>query len=336
MINLQNEFLTFHDSIKLDDENATLRSKRDILLNKLSKNISEDAASYTHFNQGSYAMGTGIKPEKGDYDIDVGLKFNIDKADYDDPIDVKKWVKDALDGHTKSVKIRRSCVTVTYQEDGEDAYHVDFAVYANNNEDGEMYIAKGKENSLPENKYWEISCPQELISEINGKYDDADDRAQFKRIIRYLKKWKSNKFSVSGNSAPTGIALTILAYKFFQVSKKYDSYAEKYVYDDFSALKTLINKIKWEFQPTYDADDDVIYYTIKTELIVKPYNNLFEKMTNKQMDDFYNKVVEFQELLEEATTEDKRDKACKILRKIWGDDFPITYDRSMVGTSESA
>ena len=336
MINLQNEFLTFHDSIKLDDENATLRSKRDILLNKLAKNISEEAASYTHFNQGSYAMGTGIKPEKGDYDIDVGLKFNIDKADYDDPIDVKKWVKDALDVHTKSVKIRRSCVTVTYQEDGEDAYHVDFAVYANNNEDGEMYIAKGKENSLPENKYWEISCPQELISEINGKYEDADDRAQFKRVIRYLKKWKSNKFLVSGNLAPTGIALTILAYKFFQVSKKYDPYAEKYVYDDFSALKTLINKIKWEFQPTYDVDDDVIYYTIKTGLIVKPYNNLFEKMTNKQMDDFYNKVVECEELLEEVVTEGRRDKACEILRKIWGDDFPITYDRSMVGTSESA
>ena len=37
-MNLQREFLEFHDNIKLDDENDTLREKRDILLNKLSKN----------------------------------------------------------------------------------------------------------------------------------------------------------------------------------------------------------------------------------------------------------------------------------------------------------
>ena len=135
MVNLQSEFIDFHNTIKLDIENATLREKRDILLKKLKDKISEDAASYTSFNQGSYAMGTGIKPDDGDYDIDVGLKFDINQDDYSDPIEVKKWVKNALDGHTKKVVIRRSCVTVTYQGDGEDAYHVDFAVYAAKNPD---------------------------------------------------------------------------------------------------------------------------------------------------------------------------------------------------------
>ena len=113
MVNVQSEFLTFHDKIKLSEENQELRNKRDILLNKLRKNISDKAASFTTFNQGSYAMGTGIKPDDGDFDIDVGLKFDIDHDDYSDPVQVKQWVKDALDGHTKSVKIRRSCVTVT-------------------------------------------------------------------------------------------------------------------------------------------------------------------------------------------------------------------------------
>ena len=130
MVNVQSEFLTFHDKIKLSEENQELRNKRDILLNKLRKNISDKAASFTTFNQGSYAMGTGIKPDDGDFDIDVGLKFDIDHDDYSDPVQVKQWVKDALDGHTKSVKIRRSCVTVTYQKDKEPIYHVDFAVYA--------------------------------------------------------------------------------------------------------------------------------------------------------------------------------------------------------------
>ena len=104
MVNLQSEFITFHDAIKLDSENEILREKRDILLNKLKEKISDDATSYTHFNQGSYAMGTGIKPNDGDYDIDVGLKFDIDHDDYEDPVVVKKWIKDALDGHTKKME----------------------------------------------------------------------------------------------------------------------------------------------------------------------------------------------------------------------------------------
>ena len=84
MVNVQSEFLTFHDKIKLSEENQELRNKRDILLNKLRKNISDKAASFTTFNQGSYAMGTGIKPDDGDFDIDVGLKFDIDHDDYSD------------------------------------------------------------------------------------------------------------------------------------------------------------------------------------------------------------------------------------------------------------
>ena len=38
MLNLQSEFIKFHDEIKLTyDDNAELREKRDILLNKLKK-----------------------------------------------------------------------------------------------------------------------------------------------------------------------------------------------------------------------------------------------------------------------------------------------------------
>ena len=162
MINLQKEFIEFDDKIKLSyDDNSELREKRDILLKKLKENISKDAASFTHFNQGSYAMMTGIKPDSGDYDIDVGLRFSLTREDYPDPVSVKQWVYDALNGHTKKVEIRRSCVTVTYQEDGEDAYHVDFACYAD--EDDNLYIGKGKKNSEKENRFWDESDPMGLI-----------------------------------------------------------------------------------------------------------------------------------------------------------------------------
>ena len=326
MVNLQSEFIKFHEAIKLSDENDTLRQKREILLNKLRQNISEEAASYTHFNQGSYAMGTGIKPDDGDYDIDVGLKFQIKKEDYEDPVQVKKWVYNALAGHTKKVQIRRSCVTVTYQEDGEAAYHVDFAVYAANNTDGKLYIAKGKENSSADYRYWEESDPQALINLLHARFTDADDRKQFRRIIRYAKKWKSRNFDLSGNGAPTGIALTALAYTYFNPSFEMDFFPTKKHYDDFTAFKNLMIAIRSHFYR----------YTIRHCLPVKPSNDLFEKMTEKQQNDFYNEIETLISKLEAVENEGKKSDACKVMTEIFGEDFPVTVEKSYVGTSESA
>ena len=336
MVNLQKEFIDFHDNIKLDDENDILREKRNILLDKLKKNISEDAPSFTNFNQGSYAMGTGIKPDDGDYDIDVGLKFNLDKADYSDPVDVKKWVRDALDGHTKKVEIRNSCVTVTYQSDGEDAFHVDFAVYAAGNSDGRLYIAKGREYSSEQYRYWEESEPQELIDKINNRFDNNDDRKQFKRIIRYAKKWKNQQFDLSGNNAPTGIALTALAYSKFQPVYSIDYITRIRKYDDFTAFKNYMKCIKDEFIPSYDIENHYQYYAIIHRLPVMPGNNLFEKMTPHQQNNFYEKVVSAIEKFEDAETKTKKSDACKIMSDLFGDDFPVYVERSFVGTSESA
>lgn len=335
MINLQKEFLDFHDNIKLEDENVTLREKRDILLEKLSNKISEDAASYTNFHQGSYAIGTGVIPVDEDYDIDIGLKFNIDKDDYADPIEVKKWVSDALEGHTKKVEIKRSCVTVTYQKNNESVFHVDFAIYAASCSDGKMYIAKGKEFSSDENKKWELSDPQELIKKIKGKHS-GDDAAQFRRVIRYLKKWRTFQFSSTGNEAPTGISLTVLAYNKFIASKSYDWALKKDVYDDFSAFYNVVTNIKSSFSLVWNTQDNKYYHKIIETLPVEPYNNLFEKMTDKQMESLYLKIESMITKLDEVKRKDKRSGACTLLVEIFGNDFPVTVDKSMVGTSESA
>jgi hypothetical protein len=95
-------------------------------------------------------LGTGNKPLNGDYDIDEGIIIKISKDDYPDSVKVKKWVYDALYGHTKSVEIRRLCVIVFYQQDEEPLYHVDLAVYCES--DDKIYLAKEKLNSSEENK----------------------------------------------------------------------------------------------------------------------------------------------------------------------------------------
>lgn len=335
MINLQKEFIEFDDKIKLSyDDNSELREKRDILLKKLKENISKDAASFTHFNQGSYAMMTGIKPDSGDYDIDVGLRFSLTREDYPDPVSVKQWVYDALNGHTKKVEIRRSCVTVTYQEDGEDAYHVDFACYAD--EDDNLYIGKGKKNSEKENRFWDESDPMGLIEKMKNRFSDADERAQFRRIIRYMKKWKNMNFDSSGNGAPTGIAITALAYDKFSPGYAINCVTDKREYDDFKALKSFVNALKNSFSLVYDSKVGKFYYIISQKLFVSPYNELFEKMTKKQQNDFHDKICNMMDKLEKAESQTKKAEACRIMTEIFGSEFPVTVERSYVGHSESA
>jgi len=335
MPSLQSAFIDFHNKIKLDDENEVLRSKRKILLDKLKNKITDDAASYTTFNQGSYAMHTGIHPADDDYDIDVGIKFDIDKDDYADPVKVKKWVKDALDGHTKKVEIRRSCVTVQYQQDNEPLYHVDFAIYAADNRDGKLYIAKGKENSLPENRFWELSDPQGLISVIADRFTEKDGE-QFRRVIRYFKKWKDQQFSSTGSSAPTGIALTVLAYHLFNPVSTYDVVSNTASYNDFDAFKNLSNSIQSAFTYCYEVNSNEHYHKISSKLPVDPGNDLFDKMTAKQMEAFYGKVQTLISKLNEADEKSKLSEKCTVLSEIFGDDFPIKSQRSMVGSTESA
>ena len=55
----------------------------------------EDPPTFTHFNKGGYAMGLGIIPLNSDYDIDVGLEFDLCKDGYDDPVEVKQFIYDA-------------------------------------------------------------------------------------------------------------------------------------------------------------------------------------------------------------------------------------------------
>lgn len=335
MVNLQSEFIEFHDKIKLSyDDNSELREKRDILLGKLSENISEEAPTFNHFNQGSYAMHTGIKPDNGNYDIDVGLSFDLSRSDYPDPLVVKQWIYDALEGHTKSVEIRRSCVTVTYQKEGEPAFHVDFACYANENEN--LFIGKGKKSSPEEQKQWEPSNPKGLISQMESRFKDERDRAQFRRIIRYMKKWKNKHFDVNGNNAPTGIAITALAYDKFAPKYEYNAVTQSRTYNDFDALKAFVKQTKEMFTLLYDTESEKFYHKISQELFVTPYNDLFEKMTPNQHESFYNKICAMITKLEEVEAKTKKSEACTIMVEIFGSDFPVKTDRSYVGHSESA
>ena len=323
MADVQKNFLDFHEKIKLDDENQILREKRDAVLDVLKAHISDEAKPYTTFLHGSYSMGTGIKPVDGDYDIDVGIRFSINKDDYEDPTVPKKWVYDAVDGHTKSVEFKNSCIKVQYQKNGEPLYHVDLSVYANENDDGEMYLAKGKLNSNSENKFWEISNPPELKETIHEKFSDTDDRKQLKRCIRYLKRWKDLKFSSDGNVAPTGIALTVAAYDYLTASYTYDAFTNTKSYNDLETLKEMIGKMLNNFRSVYDEEEEKFVERLVVTMPIEPHNDLLKKMSNNNMVEFKNKLTTLKEQLDKAYDEIDPVVACEHLNKVFGEDFVV-------------
>lgn len=321
MANIQTYFNKFDDTIRRSyDDGSTLRQKKDLLLSDLREGFQRNFQKiprFDYFNQGSYAMGTGIAPLPGeDYDIDVGLIFHISKEDYLS-VEVKQWVHDALQSGNRAVEYKRPCVRVQYHRAGEGLYHVDLAVYSgsNSNWDNQIYLAKGFLGSAPENQKWELSEPKRLIETFQQKFQHHErDRNQFRRVIRLLKRWKDFNFRPNGNGRPTGIAITACAMNWFQVGTHYNPSDRKNDYDDLTALKDLAQAIIYKFNSGSGR--------ISVNLPVPPYNDLFEKMGDRQMENFKNRL----EVLRDALTQVERTvdplTACRLLRDVFGDDFP--------------
>jgi len=228
MANLQKQFLEFHDAIKLGtyEENGFLREKRDLIIDKLKSKLAERKddgyPQYERsFNQGSYALNTGIQPIRdGDYDIDVGVLLDCHKEDYK-PVELKELVADCIKHNNRTVEVSRSCVTVTYMKNGKPDYHVDLPIYAksSNAYDDTYYLAKGRKGLAEDKRVWQAADPEGINSIINGLYkgndtyenNGSDQRKQFRRCVRYLKRWRHHK-----SAGIHSIGLTMAAYHWLE------------------------------------------------------------------------------------------------------------------------
>lgn len=313
MPSVQSQFEDFHSAIKLDsdDEKATLRTKRQILIDALYARLGDDVPKFETFNQGSYAMHTGVVPLDGNYDIDVGVIFDCDENKYPDPVELKKKVRDALSTNNRNVLIRRPCVTVNYIRGEITDYHVDLVLYCAR-PDGKLAIGKGRENSEPEFRFWEIADPKELTKLICEAFVDSADLAQYRRCVRYLKRWRDVQFSNGG--APLSIALTVAAMKWFQPN------FEGGKAQDLLALLDWVNVMLENFAEVYD---DGRYDRLSVYLPVEPGGDLMERLSKNQMENFHLKLQKLRDVLKEAYYEDLPEDACKLLTKQFGDDFKI-------------
>lgn len=312
---VQKQFEDFHKAIKLDndDEKATLREKRKVLIDALTANLDKDLPGFETFNQGSYAMDTGVVPLDGNYDIDVGVIFDCNQSKYPDPVVLKKKVRDAVNTHGRTVLIRRPCVTVNYMRNEEPEYHVDLVLYTKR-DDGLLAIGKGRENSADEFRFWEAADPQKLTELISTAFTDDEDLAQYRRCIRYMKRWRDVQFRNGG--APLSIALTIAAKQWFK--PRFEPSGKP---ADLLALLDWVSAVLDHFQG--DVTDEGYHERLKVYLPVTPGGDLMERMTKLQMETFKEKFEALREALGEAFDEDLPEDACKVLKKQFGDDFKV-------------
>lgn len=326
MADIQKQLIDFDKEIRLGrfEESATLRDKKDKVLSKLKSNFKnqftegETIPTYTTFNQGSYKLGTGVVPKNGDYDIDVGIVFDLSVDDYK-AFDVKEWIRKSLHNHTNHVKNLKPCVRVQYQIDDEPVYHVDLAIYIE--KDGKVSLARGTDS---ENAFWENADPYGLIDIIENCQYESDDKDQFRRVIRFLKRWKENVFT-SVNGKPTGIALTLCAYKWFNPVYEKDRVSLIKKYDDLSALINLLESIFLAFSKTYNYEEQEYKYSIVLNKPTAPFDNIFSKMSLKQMETLYDKIESLKKALQNAKNEIDPHEACNIIKKALKDDadFPV-------------
>lgn len=339
MAKVQPQFIEFHSNIRLGtyEENATLREKRETLLKDLRQGLKElfeekeqEQPDYETINQGSYKLNTGNKPVEGDYDLDIGVIFHINKEDYSDPVEVKKWVYDALERPNRTVEMKGPCVRVQYLKDGKPDHHVDLAIYAGGKDrNGFRSLARGKLNSDTANRIWEDADPEGLTEKITSRHKD-DDAAQFRRVVREMKRWKQEKFSLNGNGAPPSIGLTLAAYEWYCPAKTVkDAVQGTYEYDDRQALEQLVQKMLSQFQGAEGQR------RLKLYLPVQPWTDVFGKMTDSQHEDFYSRLKRLRDALVDAGKESSRNKACQTLQSQFGEDFPVPEDEEPKAKDEA-
>lgn len=296
-MDFQPSFLAFHEAIKLKntEENADLRKRRDEVLSHLRGHMqARHDLTFTMFNSGSYAMGTGVRPLRdADYDIDVGVVFTLDHAKRKAQ-ELKQAVFGGLPSSLGRVEWRRPCITV-FRKD----HHVDLGVYVR--DAGGLWLAVGRQQDPIVS--WQLDGIDRFIADVTQRFpSSATDLEQFRRIIRYLKRWKDQQFQGNGVKAPVGLALTVMAYRWFSPR------SHKGAYNDLAALTDLVERIVASF----DGGQTQL------EFPRAPKDNLLRKLSPEQVLQMRGRFSHLLAALADAKSKGSAAALCRV----FGSDFP--------------
>jgi hypothetical protein len=302
-------FIAFNKNISLTPTDVKyLRAARTAIIKKIREylNTGDNFPGVKFVGQGSFTMGTIIKPTAGEFDIDIGVYlsgYSNWQADWPKTETVSSWLLKALENHTSVPLInKRSCVRVTYKPKGnqEVAYHVDLPVYIDYfNLVNDKYTRIG----ITGKTQWDKKTdPVGLTKWFFEKCKiNAQDSKQLIRLVKYIKAWK--EFKKDSMEFPSGIALTVLM-------------ANNYVpnlRDDFSFKETI--------RQAYNNLNG--FWGING--ITKPVennNDLMEKLKDEEKKKF---LFEFEKLVDDAILAIKEEDPINAL-SLWKAHFDSRFE----------
>lgn len=306
MANAQKQFEQFHAAIRVDYEMAEeLRKKRDIVVNRIKKYLKDKGLPTVRvLLQGSYKMKTGVKPiAEMEYDIDIGLRFDFHEDDHS-AADVRSWIYDAVKDHTKRIEDKGPCIRVVYEK----GFHLDLVAYAVWDDGGtDQYRLAHKKRG------WVDANPPRLLEHfdaVRAPYEHTTDTRtqtdQFRRVVRYLRRWDDVAIPTESKAKPCGLAFVLLCRTRLAPTTRVDGTS-----DDLAALESLA-------QSASQVTGRIVESKPTSE-----YEDLFAALSDLQMDDLKSRLATLAQKLRDAAAEPDTVKACESLRSEFGDDFPV-------------
>lgn len=317
---LQAHFNTFHGKIKLgreDDAYKKARVRDDSITADVKAAFRDEGYPVIDdFLLGSHGNNTAIHPLSGDLDIDRALVIDDSQAP-ENPLDPKKKTLSVLENRGfKKAKIKMPCVVADYLSDN---VHIDFPIYKKS---GDQYsLAVGKRNSNEQNREWADADPKGLRNWVKDQsvYYDSPEKhqQQYRRLVRYLKRWRDFKFVDPTLSKIYSIGLTVMAKECFVPDLNQEGFP-----NDLSSLsKTVDNMLNNGYFTCIDIKDD--RHKVRVDLPVKPYRDIFDGSSSGTGTQFRNKLKNMLTKLEDTEELNNVREQCKLMRKLFGDDFPV-------------
>ena len=294
---IQTHFDKFDDKIKLGREHDAYKKARDrddSIRAEVKTAFSE--AGYPvvgDFIQGSLKTHTGIVPLSGDYDIDRALVIDQENAP-ENPVTPKKKALDVLEGRGfKNAKIKKPCVTADYASDN---VHIDFIIYKRSG--NQHYLAVGKKNSDEDNREWSVADPLGLMDWIDDTSDYDEDEAkdmlaQFRRLVRYLKRWRHVQFSDTVAAKVFSIGLTVMAKR-----ELVPAFSTAGARKDLMALRATVEAI---LDAGYFDEEETGRYRVRVDLPVEPCRDIFDGSSLDTGTQFHNKLQRLKNRLAERS-----------------------------------
>lgn len=251
-----------------------LRNARKAITQKLKSyfNENEQCPKVEFRGQGSFSMGTIVRPIRGEYDIDIGvylIGLGNWQSGWPKPETASQWLVKALQNHTSSPPAnKRNCVRITYKATSANpnvGYHVDLPIYC---EYKDLLNDKYTRIGINGEKQWSRkSDPVGFTLWFFKKcQENPNDKDQLVRLVKYMKVWKD--FVRGEVKFPSGMALTILMAEEFVPHER----------DDLAFHRTVVkvyNRLFAGFWSLFLNVDEV-------NSPVEPFNDVIERLTKNQ------------------------------------------------------